>query len=123
LDLQVTKAVAKGDLSKKIEVDARGEIADLANTVNNMCAARPTSASGSDGPYRVDQLRLFSSEVTRVALEVGTEGELGGQAVIPDVSGTWKVHRLLLSSEYTADRGQTLTDNVNVSFDVLRQTC
>jgi hypothetical protein len=73
-------------------------------------------------PHRVDQLRLFSSEVTRVALEVGTEGELGGQAVIPDVSGTWKVRRLLLLSGYTADRaGQTLTDNVNVSFDDLRR--
>jgi HAMP domain-containing protein len=78
---EVTTAVAKGDLSKKIDVETRGEILDLKNTVNNM----------------VDQLRVFSTEVTRVAKEVGTEGELGGQAQVPSVDGTWRV----------------LTDNVN----------
>ncbi|KAG0169870.1 hypothetical protein DFQ28_008278 [Apophysomyces sp. BC1034] len=78
---QVTKAVAQGDLSKKIDVETRGEILDLKNTVNNM----------------VDQLRVFSTEVTRVAKEVGTEGKLGGQADVPSVDGTWK----------------DLTDNVN----------
>ncbi|KAI9481135.1 MAG: hypothetical protein EXX96DRAFT_618094 [Benjaminiella poitrasii] len=78
---EVTKAVAKGDLSKKIEVETRGEILDLKNTVNDM----------------VDQLRVFASEVTRVAREVGTDGKLGGQARVPNVDGTWK----------------DLTDNVN----------
>jgi HAMP domain-containing protein len=71
---QVTKAVAKGDLSKKIDVETRGEILDLKNTVNNM----------------VDQLNVFASEVTRVSKEVGTEGKLGGQAFVPNVDGTWK---------------------------------
>jgi HAMP domain-containing protein/signal transduction histidine kinase/CheY-like chemotaxis protein len=70
----VTTAVAKGDLSKKITVDARGEILELKNTVNIM----------------VDQLNSFASEVTRVAREVGTEGKLGGQAVVKDVAGVWK---------------------------------
>ncbi len=70
----VTKAVANGDLSKKISVDVKGEIADLKNTVNTM----------------VDQLRAFASEVTRVAREVGTEGKLGGQANVQGVAGTWK---------------------------------
>jgi HAMP domain-containing protein/signal transduction histidine kinase/CheY-like chemotaxis protein len=70
----VTTAVAKGDLSKKITVDARGEILELKNTINTM----------------VDQLNSFASEVTRVAREVGTEGKLGGQAVVRDVAGTWK---------------------------------
>ena len=70
----VTTAVAKGDLSKKITVDARGEILELKNTINTM----------------VDQLNSFASEVTRVAWEVGTEGKLGGQAVVRDVAGTWK---------------------------------
>jgi len=70
----VTTAVAKGDLSRKISVDVRGEILELKNTINTM----------------VDQLRAFASEVTRVAREVGTEGELGGQAVVPGVAGTWK---------------------------------
>ncbi|MGH6673093.1 MAG: response regulator, partial [Xanthobacteraceae bacterium] len=78
---EVTTAVATGDLSKKIEVDVRGEILELKNTINTM----------------VDQLRAFASEVTRVAREVGTEGKLGGQAVVPGVAGTWK----------------DLTDNVN----------
>jgi signal transduction histidine kinase/HAMP domain-containing protein/DNA-binding response OmpR family regulator len=70
----VTKAVATGDLSKKITVDVRGEILDLKDTVNRM----------------VDQLRSFAAEVTRVAREVGTEGKLGGQADVKDVAGTWK---------------------------------
>src|SRR5471032_1190456 len=70
----VTKAVANGDLSKKITVDVRGEILELKNTVNTM----------------VDQLNSFASEVTRVAREVGTEGKLGGQADVRGVSGTWK---------------------------------
>jgi HAMP domain-containing protein/signal transduction histidine kinase/CheY-like chemotaxis protein len=71
---QVTTAVAQGDLSKKITVDARGEILELKDTINTM----------------VDQLRSFAAEVTRVAREVGTEGMLGGQAEVADVSGTWK---------------------------------
>src|SRR5206468_1313007 len=70
----VTKAVANGDLSKKITVDVKGEILELKNTVNTM----------------VDQLSSFASEVTRVAREVGTEGGLGGQAQVQGVSGTWK---------------------------------
>src|SRR5438552_2152187 len=77
----VTIAVANGDLSKKITVDVRGEILELKDTINTM----------------VDQLRSFASEVTRVAREVGTEGKLGGQAMVPGVSGTW----------------EDLTDNVN----------
>jgi HAMP domain-containing protein len=70
----VTKAVAAGDLSKKITVDVKGEIQELKNTVNTM----------------VDQLRSFAAEVTRVAREVGTEGKLGGQADVQGVAGTWK---------------------------------
>src|SRR5690349_10950860 len=77
----VTTAVAKGDLSKKITVDAKGELLELKNTINTM----------------VDQLNSFSSEVTRVAREVGSEGQLGGQANVPGVAGVWK----------------DLTDNVN----------
>ena len=79
---EVTTAVAKGDLSQKIRVDARGEIMELKETINTM----------------VDQLSAFADEVTRVAREVGTLGNLGGQAVVRGVSGTWK----------------DLTDNVNV---------
>ena len=71
---EVTTAVAKGDLSKKITVDVKGEILELKNTVNTM----------------VDQLSSFASEVTRVAREVGTEGKLGGQAEVKGVAGTWK---------------------------------
>ncbi|MDR3681721.1 MAG: HAMP domain-containing protein [Flavipsychrobacter sp.] len=71
---EVTTAVANGDLSRKIEVDVRGEILELKNTINTM----------------VEQLRAFASEVTRVAREVGTEGKLGGQANVPGVAGTWK---------------------------------
>src|SRR5207237_1227849 len=70
----VTTAVARGDLSRKITADARGEILELKNTMNTM----------------VDQLSTFASEVTRVAKEVGTEGKLGGQAEVPGVGGTWK---------------------------------
>ena len=77
----VTKAIANGDLSRKITVDVRGEILQLKEAINTM----------------VDQLRSFAAEVTRVAREVGTEGKLGGQAVVPGVAGTWK----------------DLTDNVN----------
>jgi signal transduction histidine kinase/DNA-binding response OmpR family regulator/HAMP domain-containing protein len=79
---EVTTAVAAGDLSKKISVDVKGEIEELKDTINTM----------------VDQLRSFASEVTRVAREVGTEGNLGGQARVEGVSGTWK----------------DLTDNVNL---------
>ncbi len=77
----VTIAVANGDLSRKITVDVRGEILQLKEAINTM----------------VEQLRSFASEVTRVAREVGTEGKLGGQAIVPGVAGTWK----------------DLTDNVN----------
>ncbi|WP_373423155.1 HAMP domain-containing protein, partial [Pseudomonas fluorescens] len=70
----VTTAVARGDLSRKITVDVRGEILELKDTINTM----------------VDQLNSFASEVTRVAREVGTEGKLGGQAQVPGVAGTWK---------------------------------
>src|SRR6516162_2365350 len=78
---EVATAVARGDLSRKITVDVKGEILELKNTINTM----------------VDQLNSFASEVSRVAREVGTEGKLGGQAVVPGVGGTWK----------------DLTDNVN----------
>src|SRR5206468_1735679 len=70
----VTTAVANGDLSKKITVQVRGEILELKDTINTM----------------VDQLSSFAAEVTRVAREVGTEGKLGGQAVVKGVAGTWK---------------------------------
>ena len=78
---EVTTAVARGDLSRKITVDVKGEILELKNTINTM----------------VDQLNGFAGEVTRVAREVGTDGKLGGQALVPGVAGTWK----------------DLTDNVN----------
>src|SRR6202140_5053650 len=71
---EVTTAVARGDLSRKITVDVKGEILELKDTINTM----------------VDQLNGFASEVTRVAREVGTEGKLGGQAMVPGVAGTWK---------------------------------
>ena len=71
---EVTTAVARGDLSRKITVDVKGEILELKNTINTM----------------VDQLNGFAGEVTRVAREVGTEGKLGGQAQVPGVAGTWK---------------------------------
>ncbi|MEE1798323.1 HAMP domain-containing protein [Streptomyces sp. JV176] len=70
----VTTAIAKGDLTKKIDIDARGEIQELKNTINTM----------------VDQLSSFAQEVTRVAREVGTDGQLGGQARVRDVDGTWR---------------------------------
>ena len=70
----VATAIARGDLSRKITVDVKGEILQLKNTINTM----------------VDQLNAFASEVSRVAREVGTEGKLGGQAEVPDVAGTWK---------------------------------
>ncbi|SCF88283.1 HAMP domain-containing protein, partial [Streptomyces sp. Ncost-T10-10d] len=70
----VTTAIAKGDLTKKIDIDARGEIQELKNTINTM----------------VDQLSSFAEQVTRVAREVGTEGQLGGQARVRDVDGTWR---------------------------------
>jgi HAMP domain-containing protein/signal transduction histidine kinase/DNA-binding response OmpR family regulator len=79
---EVATAIARGDLSRKITVDAKGEILELKNTINTM----------------VDQLNSFAAEVTRVAREVGTEGKLGGQAIVPGVAGTWT----------------DLTDNVNV---------
>ena len=66
--------MARGDLSRKITVDVKGEILELKNTINTM----------------VDQLNAFASEVTRVAREVGTEGSFGGQAQVPGVAGTWK---------------------------------
>ena len=71
---EVTTAVARGDLSRKITVDVKGEILELKDTINTM----------------VDQLNAFAGEVTRVAREVGTEGKLGGQAQVPGVGGTWK---------------------------------
>ncbi|MBX3180795.1 MAG: HAMP domain-containing protein [Candidatus Hydrogenedentes bacterium] len=71
---EVTTAVARGDLSRKIVADAKGEILELKNTINTM----------------VDQLNAFAAEVTRVAREVGTDGKLGGQATVPGVAGTWK---------------------------------
>src|SRR5712675_2161083 len=71
---EVTTAVARGDLSRKITVDVKGEILQLKNTINTM----------------VDQLNAFAAEVTRVAREVGTEGRLGGRAQVPGVAGTWK---------------------------------
>ena len=84
---EVTTAVARGDLSRKITVDVKGEILELKNTINTM----------------VDQLGSFASEVTRVAREVGTEGRLGGKAVVRGVAGTWR----------------DLTDNVNIMADNL----
>src|SRR3954447_17270416 len=71
---QVTTAVANGDLTQQITVDAQGEILELKRTINTM----------------VQQLSSFADEVTRVAREVGTEGALGGQAEVEDVSGTWR---------------------------------
>src|SRR5688572_8862195 len=71
---EVATAVARGDLSRKITVDVKGEILELKDTINTM----------------VDQLNAFAGEVTRVAREVGTEGKLGGQALVPGVAGTWK---------------------------------
>src|SRR5688500_14199589 len=86
---EVATAIANGDLSKKITVDVRGEILLLKETLNTM----------------VDQLRSFAAEVTRVAREVGTEGRLGGQAIVPDIAGTWKGwtdHRTVMARSLTA---------------------
>src|SRR5207249_3281908 len=89
---KVTTAVARGDLSRKITVDVKGEILELKDTINTM----------------VDQLNGFASEVTRVAREVGTDGKLGGQAVVPGVAGTWK----------------SLTDSVNsMASNPTRRAC
>jgi CheY-like chemotaxis protein len=88
---EVTTAVAKGDLSKKITVDVKGEILELKNTINTM----------------VDQLNSFASEVTRVAREVGTEGKLGGQAEVIGVAGTWKD-----LTDNVNSMGSNLTDQV-----------
>jgi hypothetical protein len=90
----VTTAVAKGDLSRKITVDARGEILELKNTINTM----------------VDQLSSFADEVTRVAREVGTEGILGGEAEVPGVSGTWKA--LTDNVNFMADNLTTQVRNI-----------
>ncbi|GAA4616355.1 HAMP domain-containing protein [Saccharopolyspora hordei] len=132
---QVTTAVARGDLSKKIDVDARGEILELKTTINTM----------------VDQLSAFASEVTRVAREVGTEGKLGGQAEVADVSGTWRrltesVNRLAgnlttqvraiaqvatavtegdLTRQITVDASgevAELKDNINAMINTLKET-
>lgn len=85
---KVTSAVAAGDLSEIIDVDAEGEILLLKETVNGM----------------VEQLRNFSREVTRVALEVGTEGMLGGSAYVENVEGTWKVSFSILRIQNTVVR-------------------
>src|SRR5262249_55155741 len=71
---EVTTAVARGELNRKITVDVKGEILELKDTINTM----------------VDQLNAFAGEVSRVAREVGTEGKLGGQAAVPGVAGAWK---------------------------------
>src|SRR5437667_4326983 len=94
---EVTIALARGDLSKKITVDVRGEFLQLKEAINTM----------------VDQLRSFASEVTRVAREVGTEGNLGGQANVPGVAGTWKD----LTDSVNAMCGN-LTDQVRNIADV-----
>jgi len=94
---EVTTAVAKGDLSKKITVDVRGEILELKDTINTM----------------VDQLNAFASEVTRVAREVGTEGRLGGQADVQGVDGTWKD-----LTENVNFMARNLTDQVRNIADV-----
>lgn len=101
---EVTKAVAGGDLTKRITVDVRGEMLDLKETVNGM----------------TESLSVFANEVTRVAREVGTEGKLGGQAKVENVSGTWKVGHNSQSRNaipvLTHDI-QALTDNVNTMAD------
>ncbi|MDB5327051.1 MAG: hypothetical protein JWM57_2620 [Phycisphaerales bacterium] len=96
---QVTTAVATGDLSKKITVDAKGEIAELADTINVM----------------VDQLSSFAAEVTRVAREVGTEGKLGGQADVRGVAGTWKD-----LTDNVNSMANNLTDQVRNIADVTK---
>lgn len=91
---EVTKAVAGGDLTKKITVDVRGEIKDLKETVNGM----------------TDSLRVFADEVTRLAREVGTEGRLGGQARVTGVAGTWKD---------LTDNVNAMAANVRLHFDCI----
>src|SRR5262249_40182634 len=94
---EVTTAVARGDLTKKITVDVRGEVLELKNTINTM----------------VDQLSSFASEVTRVAREVGTEGKLGGKAQVKGVAGTWQ--DLTDDAKY---RSYNLTNQVRNSAEV-----
>jgi len=84
---EVTKAVAGGDLTKKVAVDVRGEMLDLKETVNGM----------------TESLSLFADEVTRVAREVGTEGRLGGQAKVTNVGGTWKVRLYYTNTKLPTD--------------------
>ena len=89
---EVTTAVATGDLSKKVAIEVKGEILELKNTINTMV--------GTDAPLgrcafglstcSADQLSTFAAEVSRVALEVGTQGKLGGQAQVKGVGGVWK---------------------------------
>src|SRR5207302_25837 len=94
---EVATAIARGDLSRKITVDVRGEILQLKETVNTM----------------VDQLNSFAAEVTRVAREVGTEGKLGGQAIVPGVAGTWKD-----LTDWVNSMGANLTAQVRNIADV-----
>ena len=104
---EVTKAVAGGDLTKRITVDVRGEMLDLKETVNGM----------------TESLSVFANEVTRVAREVGTEGKLGGQAKVENVSGTWKASSGVQSptAMFILTHGiQALTDNVNTMADNVR---
>ena len=91
---EVTKAVAHGDLSKRIRVDVRGEMLDLKETVNGM----------------TESLSVFADEVTRVAKEVGTDGKLGGQARVTNVSGTWKVCTVVILVLFT-------TNMIAIGFD------
>lgn len=91
----VTKAVANGDLTKKVQVNVRGEFLDLKDTVNNM----------------TDSLSVFATEVTRLAREVGTEGRLGGQATVKNVAGTWK---------QLTDNVNVMASNVRMLFYCLR---
>jgi len=99
---EVTKAVALGDLGKLVNVDVQGEMLDLKMTVNSMVA----------------QLSTLANEVTRVSLEVGTEGILGGQAFVPEVQGMWKVRDIYSFPQVKAltilPSRQVLTDNVNL---------
>lgn len=111
---QVSKSVARGNLTKKVTVEVKGEMLDLKNTINTMvdqvivyCQDLvATSPRANPKSSLCIQLSIFATEVTRVSLEVGTEGKLGGQAVVKDVAGIWK----------------DLTDNVNMmSFKLTGQ--
>jgi osomolarity two-component system sensor histidine kinase NIK1 len=98
---QVAKAVALGDLSKQFEYDVQGEMLDLKFTINAM----------------VSQLSTMANEITRVSLEVGTEGILGGQACVPDAQGIWKVGWINVHATYEQRANQifkVLVDNVNL---------